>query len=54
MDAAAEGEKGGGGEGGWWDGLLIARGNATYYNNISAKKIGVTRVGFQTVLSITQ
>ena len=33
-----KGRRGGGGEGGWWDGLLIARGNATYYNNISAKK----------------
>ena len=48
MDAAAGGEKGGG------DGLLIARGNATCYNNISAKQISVTRVGIQTVLSITQ
>ena len=54
MDAAAEGEKGGRGEEGWWDELLIARGNATYYNNIAAKKIGVTRAGCQTVLSITQ
>ena len=52
MDAAAEGEKGG--RGGWWAGHLIARGNATCYNNTSAKKIGVTRVGFQVVLSITQ
>ena len=36
------------------DGLLLAKDNATYYNNnISAKRIGVTRVGFETVLSIT-
>ena len=40
--------KGGGG------GLLIAWENATYNNNISAKRIGVTRIGFDTVLSITQ
>ena len=33
-----KGKRGGGGEGGWWDGRLIARGNATYYNNISATK----------------
>ena len=33
--------------------FLIARGNATYYNDIQAKQIGVTRIGFQTVLSIT-
>ena len=36
MDAAAEGENGRRGEG-WWDGLSIRRGNATYNNNSSAK-----------------
>ena len=37
-------------------GLLIARDNATYYitNNISAKRRSVRRVGFATVLWITQ
>ena len=36
------------------DGLLIARGYATYYNDIPAKHIGVTRTSFPTVLSITR
>ena len=44
--AAAEGERG--------NGLLIASGNATYHKHISAKQIGLTRICFQTVLSITQ
>ena len=47
MDKACPTQSGG-------DGFLIARGNATYYNNIPATKIGVTRVGFRTVSSITQ